>query len=342
MIFKFSNYEIYSIILIFFLYLICYFKLNKISKFINLYDHPDGVRKLHKSKTPLVGGIFIFSAILLYLIIIPYFLDSGFRYFYLYSYKSVILFYLSFVLIFMLGFLDDKYSISPDKKLIILFGICYLYVISDNTVRINDVRVNFLNLTLEIDKFSPIFTSIFIVTFLILSNMFDGINGQSSIFFIFTLIILGIFNPFIINYLIFIILLLLVFLFFNIRSKIFLGDNGIYALSFIISVLYLKTYNVYGNLVFDQLILISLIPLIDMVRVSISRIFKGKNPMIPDMRHIHHLLNNVRGKLTILMLITILPITLYYFLDNFIISFIIPILIYIYLIFKKSKNEILH
>lgn len=340
MTFKFSNYEIYSIAIIFFVYLICYFKLNKISRFINLYDHPDGVRKLHKVKTPLLGGIFIFSAIFLYLIIMPYISDLGYEYFYLFSYKSILLLYFSFLFIFLLGLLDDKYSISPDKKLMVLFVICYVYVISDNTVRIEEIRLDFINLTIEINKFSPIFTSIFIITFIILSNMFDGVNGQSSIFFIFTLIILGINNPSIINYIIFMISLIFVFFFFNIRSKIFLGDNGIYALSFIISIFYLKTYNIYGNMNFDQFILISLIPLIDMIRVSILRIFKGISPMRPDTTHIHHLLNNARNKLMLISICTIFPMVIYFFSNNFIISFILSMLVYIYLIFKKSKYEI--
>ena len=41
-----------AIILIF--NVICYLKIEIISKYIQLYDYPDGIRKLHKNKTSLL------------------------------------------------------------------------------------------------------------------------------------------------------------------------------------------------------------------------------------------------------------------------------------------------
>ncbi len=338
---SFLNYENLYLLLILISYLFCYLKLDKISKIFNLYDYPDGIRKIHKIKTPLLGGIFLFFAIFLYITIIPNLLDKSYEYFYLYSYKSVISFFFCFISIFILGFLDDKYSISPDKKLIILFFICYIYVISDSTVGIENIRLNFLNLNIEIKKFTPIFTSVFIATFIILSNMFDGINGQSSIFFIFTLIVLTILNPVLISFIFFLVLLLLIFVFYNLKSKIFLGDNGIFILGFIISILYLKTYNIYGNISFDHLILISFLPLIDMIRVSVFRIFNGKNPMRPDMTHIHHIITNAEGKLIKIIILTISPIIIYYFTNNFLLTSSLLLILYFYIILNKKKNEIL-
>lgn len=338
MISSFFNYQIFFSFLILIIYFGCYIKLNLISKIFNLYDYPDGIRKLHKIKTPLLGGVFLFLAILLYLIVMPNLFYMKYEYFYFYSYKSIISFFVCYLSIFLLGFLDDKYSISPDKKLIILFIICYVYVISDNTVRIDNIRLDFLNLDIKIEKFSPIFTSVVIVSFLMLSNMFDGINGQSSTFFLFLIIILGIFNPYIINFLIFLILLLLIFLFYNIRSKIFLGDNGIFVLGFIISILYLKTYNIHGNINFDHLILLSFLPLVDMIRVSTTRVFKGKNPMRPDRTHIHHSIKNTKSKLIIIFFLTISPIILYSLFGNLVILSIFLLLIYTYLVFNNENK----
>ena len=67
------------------------------------------------------------------------------------------------------------------------FFIIYLYVLSDNTVNIENISFSFTDQTIKINKSSTIFTTLFIVTFIICSNMFDGINGQSSLFFIFTI-----------------------------------------------------------------------------------------------------------------------------------------------------------
>jgi UDP-GlcNAc:undecaprenyl-phosphate/decaprenyl-phosphate GlcNAc-1-phosphate transferase len=340
MISSFFNYQIYFLSIILIIYYSFFLKLDFFSKLFNLYDYPDGIRKFHKVKTPLLGGVFLFFALLLYLIVMPNLFDTKYQYFYFYSFKSITSFLACYLCIFLLGFLDDKYSISPDKKLIFLFIICYIYVISDSTVRINEIRLDFLNLNIKIEKFSTIFTCIVIVSFFMLSNMFDGINGQSSIFFLYLIIILGIFNHHILNFLIFLALLIFIFLIYNIRSKIFLGDNGIFVLGFVISILYLKTYNIYGNLNFDHLILLTFLPLVDMIKVSITRIFKGKNPMRPDATHVHHLIKDTKSKLIKITFLTISPIILYFLFGNFVISSIFLLLIYAYFIYEKHDNEL--
>ena len=56
-----------SLLLAFNLLLI--FNFQKISKILNIYDRPDGKLKLHKTKTPIVGGVILiinFSIVLLY------------------------------------------------------------------------------------------------------------------------------------------------------------------------------------------------------------------------------------------------------------------------------------
>ena len=68
-----------------------------------------------------------------------------------------------FNFIFVLGFLDDKFTISPDKKLVVLFLICYIYVISDNTVRIEQIRFDFINLEIDINKDSLQYYLVFLL-----------------------------------------------------------------------------------------------------------------------------------------------------------------------------------
>ena len=312
-----------------------YFNIETISKLINLYDYPDSPRKLHKVKTPLLGGVFILFSIQLFIILLYFKSEIGFSSFYFYSFKSIITFFIAFYSIFLIGFLDDKYSISPDKKLILLLIFCYLFVLSDNTVLIDNIRIDFLNLNIEINKFAPIFTSIVIIAFMMASSMFDGTNGQSSSFFIFTLLVLILLNNYIIFPAITLIIVLLIFLFFNLKSKIFLGDNGVFILSFIISVFYIKTYNIYQSINFDHLILISLIPILDLIRVSILRIAKGQNPMKPDKFHFHHLLPSNNFRLMKIQIITIMPIIIYLVSGNFLSSLLIPTFFYLYLIKKK-------
>ena len=54
--------------------LIIYLTHNKISNFINVYDYPDGKRKIHESKTPLTGGVIIYINFILFFLI--YFFEN--------------------------------------------------------------------------------------------------------------------------------------------------------------------------------------------------------------------------------------------------------------------------
>ncbi len=52
---------------------------NLIAKKINIFDHPDRQLKIHKKKTPLLGGIFIISNILI-IIFFDQFIDEIFNF----------------------------------------------------------------------------------------------------------------------------------------------------------------------------------------------------------------------------------------------------------------------
>ena len=45
-----------------------FFQLDKISKFINIYDKPDNKRKFHLKNIPILGGLIFFFNLLIFLI----------------------------------------------------------------------------------------------------------------------------------------------------------------------------------------------------------------------------------------------------------------------------------
>ena len=57
--------EIDIILLFVLINLVIYFSYSNISKFINIYDIPN-VRKIHKTKTPLIGGVIFLLNILFF------------------------------------------------------------------------------------------------------------------------------------------------------------------------------------------------------------------------------------------------------------------------------------
>ena len=84
-----------------------------------------------------------------------------------------------------------------------------------------------------------------------------------------------------------------------------------------------------------------MIPGIDMMRVFLLRILKGKNPFSPDQSHLHHyLIKNLSLKqtLTIYCFLQIIPVMVFFNFNNLVLHMILlKILIYFYLI-KKFSN----
>ena len=75
-----------------------------------------------------------------------------------------------------------------------------------------------------------------------------------------------------------------------------------------------------------------------MIRVSVFRIFNGKNPMRPDMTHIHHIITNAEGKLIKIIILTISPIIIYYFTNNFLLTSSLLLILYFYIILNKKMK----
>ena len=93
--------------------ILIFFNFTKISKIINLYDMPNKNLKIHKNKTSLIGGSIIMLNIIL-LFFIDFFLGTSFFDFYL-NIDNQLIFLFILCIIFILGFCDDKFNLSPNK-----------------------------------------------------------------------------------------------------------------------------------------------------------------------------------------------------------------------------------
>ena len=83
---------------------------QKIAQIINVYDYPLNKRKIHKIKTPLIGGVFLLINIIF--INILYFIFNDFYFNDLNKifggYDKYIVFLFSSSIIFLIGLVDDK------------------------------------------------------------------------------------------------------------------------------------------------------------------------------------------------------------------------------------------
>ena len=312
---------------------------KQIAKLINLFDYPDNQRKFHKSIVPLTGGIIVIINTCLILTITLFDNQLNTETVFFETNKDLKIFLISTIIFFFIGFLDDKYNISATKRflliLILLFPIIFL---SDNLI-INQVKFSFTDSTYIIPEyFSIIWTILCFLLFINAINMFDGINYQVALYFIY-LSLFFIFNNYFNVFFISMLIGLFCFLNLNHKNKSFLGDSGTYLLAFIFGYFFIKLYNQSTSIKVDHIVLFMIIPGIDLMRLFTKRIFHGKNPFISDRDHIHHILlekfSLIKTNLIIQSLI-IVPSVLGNYLGFTLGFLIIQLIIYFYLVQFRS------
>jgi len=321
--------------------LIIVININSISKIINIYDLPDKKLKLHKKKIPLIGGsILIFN--ILFLILIEFIFRVKIFVFFQ-SLSEIFSFFLILLSFFLLGFYDDKYKIKPSHKFFFSILISLSYILINNNILIKSFSISIYEHKIFLETFSLLFTIFCIIVLINSLNFFDGINGQSLIFFllVFSYLLLKT-NRY--EFYVFIIIIISFCLFMNLRNQIFLGDNGVYVLSLILITSIIYENNVYKNFTYaDEIFFLLLLPGIDLIRLTFFRLIKKKNPFYGDRNHIHHLMIKKYSLLITnisLFLLSVFPIFLYNIFEfNFYAIFSTFLVIYVLLINNLSNDS---
>lgn len=293
-----SNYFVLSILAIVLTYLIAYRIFPIIIYTVrskNLMDEP-GDRSMHGTKTPTLGGVGVFVAFAVSLILLGIFkeLDR------LELVKLISLLAAINILLF-LGIKDDLIELSPRKKFIgQLFAVAIVIFCTD--VRIGDFN-GLLGITELPYTASVLFTAFVFILINNSFNMIDGIDGLAGTIAIIASTSFGIY--FLINgnallTLVSFVLIgaLLGFLRFNLSEskKLFMGDSGTMFIGYLlayqgVSFLALNEMPTTSfTLPNAQIMFIAILsfPLLDTLRVFIIRIAKKGSPFKADRNHIHH------------------------------------------------------
>ena len=259
---------------------------NYLAKIVNVYDFPNK-RKIHKIKTPLIGGIILLVNFILLIILLETGVISSLTLSNIFENKfNYFLFSLSIILIFLIGFIDDKIDINPNLKLVCLFLIIFFVQFLDNSILITEIRFSFTNNLIYLGKYSFLFTALCFLLFINACNMFDGINLQSCLYYLILslyLITLDSHNLFLIVMIISIFIICIL----NSKGKIFMGDSGVFLCSFVLAYFMVKNYNINIINYSDKIFILMMVPGIDMFRLFMFRILNKKNPFKPDNSHIH-------------------------------------------------------
>ncbi len=259
----------------------------------NLYDEPSG-RRVHKKKTPTLGGLAIFFGIALTFLIyadmfeqinIPFLIPAA-------------------LIIFSIGIKDDILVTAPIMKLLGQFFTAFI-IVGLGKVSITDFH-GFFGLNPD-PVFSFIFSILFFVFIINGFNLIDGVDGLASVTGIITISsftawfyinnnetmsVLGVI----------IIGSLIAFTYYNMfskRQKIFMGDTGSLLIGFFVAffaIMFMES-NVQEQKAFNTINMTSapsvafgvmIVPIIDTLRVFLYRISRGKSPFQADKTHVHH------------------------------------------------------
>ena len=333
--------NIFLILIILFNFILIIF-FDKIKLFhINL-DNPDGKRKLHKKPIPLAGGTIIFLNLIIYFIFLSSNQNALLNENIFNNYKDLIVFFVTSLLIFSLGFMDDKFNITASKKFLIISVIIILSLIFDDTLNIKIIKFSFLEKNFGLSQYYIIITCFCFLVFLNAFNMFDGINLQSSIYSIIVFLsILYFLNDSLIVKII--LISIFTYSYLNMKNKSFLGDSGSLLVAFIIGYFFIKLYNRGLINYTDEVVIYMLVPGIDLIRLFFKRLFLKRNPLSSDRFHLHHLLlskYSFEKTIVILVALILFPIIMNYFILNKLFVILIFISIYFLLLIAISSRKL--
>ena len=333
--------NIFLVFMILFNFILIIF-FDKIKLFHINIDNPDGKRKLHKKPIPLAGGIIIFLNLIIYFIFLSNNQNALLNENIFNNYIDLVVFFITSLLIFSLGFMDDKFNISAFKKFLIISVIIILSLCFDDTLNIKIIKFSFLEKSFELSQYHTIITCFCFLVFLNAFNMFDGINLQSSIY---SIIIFLSFLYFYNDSLIVKIMLISIFTYsyLNMKNKSFLGDSGSLLVAFIIGYFFIKLYNLELIDYTDEVVIYMLVPGIDLIRLFFKRLFLKRNPLSSDRFHLHHILlskYSFKKTISILMALILFPIIMSFFGLNKLLIILIFISIYFLLLINISSKKL--
>lgn len=268
-----------------------------------LFDEPNA-RKVHRNAIPRLGGI-CFLPIAMIALLGVMFYDSVGGYMHNSSITVslwTVSFFISLAIIYILGFVDDIVGLDAKLK----FGV---QTFAAAILPLTGLKFYTFGGLLGIGELNCVFGflfSVFVIVFICNAiNLIDGIDGLSAGLAIISLVgfLVLFMSAGVETYSVLIaafIGVLCAYLRFNLfgsekrRTKIFMGDAGSLSVGFILAFLLLKATAPYpvGIMKSDGILISAcsflVVPVFDVIRVSLARLSHKRGIFSPDKNHIHH------------------------------------------------------
>jgi len=249
-------------------------------------DQPGG-RKIHNAPIPPIGGFVIFSLFLIIHALLFQFTPQ------------ITSLYAALILLLITGLIDDKKPVRASIKFLIHFAAAAIIVLGGGAELAN--MGNLIGLgEWNLGWFAPFFSIACIVYLINAINMMDGIDGlaggKSLVVLVWLILAATLHGQHeTVLHIGLLAATLSGFLFYNMRHPlrdkacIFLGDTGSMALGLIIG--WFCIHLAQGDNALLKPISIAWIialPIIDAFGLFAMRIYEGRHPFSPDLRHFHH------------------------------------------------------
>ncbi len=240
-----------------------------LAKRIGVVDRPH-----HQSSH--TGTVVRGGGILFYIAYLVWFIWSGFQMPMIFVGLSILAF---------VSFVDDIHSVSPKIRLVCQFAAFLIML---------------YNVHVFSQPLQPLFLlSVACVGVVNIYNFMDGVNGMTGGYSLVAILSLIYVNHFITHFidndlLLFVLMAILVFCFFNFRThaKCFAGDVGALSIGFIILFLILKLFLQEAQLYWMSFIVVYAV---DGGMTMLHRTFLGENLMTPHKKHAYQIMANELG-----------------------------------------------
>ena len=295
-----------------------------ICKELKIVDTPDW-RKYDYKAIPLGGGFLLVAVSIIGLVASMILFKGPIS-------NDVLIMMLGALTLFITGIIDDLYQLRASIKLLIQIFVSFATLIT-SSIMLDNFHGLFGVMELG-DMAAWLITMVYLVVFVNMFNLIDGIDGLASgigimglIFILATAemareVLLSILSCFLLG------TLVVLFVRNHTAQKMFLGDSGSLSLGYLMGCLTLHQINiadiafpVVDYAVYGPVYAMTLFwyPLMDLGRVFLIRIYKGLSPFSPDRNHFHHKMVD-RGYKHLTVSLMVMGLTLAYELLSFYLS----------------------
>jgi UDP-GlcNAc:undecaprenyl-phosphate GlcNAc-1-phosphate transferase len=257
---------------------------------LGVMDFPDNVRKLHARATPLVGGIAMMVPLTIWTVLSHFWpvLAGG----------APVPLAVPFcgTAAALIGFLDDRTPASPAARLMALLALTYIALLLDPELVPSQFNWGHLAPSHVRPWLAHILVAVGMAGYVNAVNMADGQDGcVAGMFVIWSACIILAGGDGVADMAAILLLSGIAVLVYNLRGRLFLGGTGAYGVTFVFGLLVLGLHNHWG-LTGEAVMVWFFVPVVDCLRLMITRPVQGRSPFEGDRNHFHHRLHDRFGK----------------------------------------------